>query len=581
MIPPVIAFRVLFVVALTVLLPALRSVAAGRSPNIILVVTDDQGYGDLGCHGNTMIHTPNLDKLHGQSVRLTNFHVDPTCSPSRSALLTGRYSTRTGVWHTIMGRSLMFHDEITLGDLLSKNGYATAMFGKWHLGDNYPMRPQDRGFQEVLMLGGGGITQTPDFWGNTYFDDTYYHNGQPEKFQGYCTDVFFEQAIAFMERKRDHPFFIYLATNVPHGPFHVDKKYSDPYKKKGVPSSMADFYGMIENFDENLGRLLARVKANGLEKNTLLIFMTDNGTAAGIVNNPKANPPAWLGFNAGMRGQKGSAYDGGHRVPCFLRWPEGGIGGGKDISQLTAHIDLLPTILDLCGLKPAPTRALDGSSLVPLLKGNVSDWPARTLLVHSQRIEYPEKWRQSAVMTDRWRLINGTELYDISSDPAQALNRADQYPEEVAQLRQSYESWWEGLKPRFDEYPWIVVGAPQENPARITCHDWHSNRVPWNQQAIRAMPEANGYWMIEVARDGHYTFTLRHQPEIARFPLQASIARLQIGERKGEMLVPDGADAVTIPLTLETGRYRMQTWLEDSDQKKSRGAFFVEALRVE
>ena len=208
-------------------------------PNVVLVMTDDQGYGDVAAHGNTMIRTPNLDRLHGQSVRLTDFHVDPTCSPTRSALMTGRYSSRTGVWHTIMGRSLLRRDEVTLGDLFAKNGYRTSMVGKWHLGDNYPLRPQDRGFQEVLCHGGGGIGQTPDYWGNDYFDDTYWHNGTPKPYTGYCTDVFFDAALKFIEKNRDRPFFAYIATNTPHGPLNVAEKYSQPYVERGVPAGMA------------------------------------------------------------------------------------------------------------------------------------------------------------------------------------------------------------------------------------------------------------------------------------------------------------------------------------------------------
>ena len=268
-------------VALSLLPRAARAQAAGRKPNVVLVMTDDQGYGDLGCHGNDLMATPNLDSLHAQSVRFTNFHVDPTCSPTRSALMTGRYSSRTGVWHTIMGRSLLGRDEVTVADVFAAAGYATGMFGKWHLGDNYPFRPEDRGFQEVLRHGGGGVGQAPDFWGNDYFDDTYWHNGVPTPFKGYCTDVFFDGALKFIEANKDKPFFAYVPTNAPHGPYRVAEKYAAIYKKKGVKGGRANFWGMITNIDENMGRLLARLEALGLERNTILIFMTDNGTSAG------------------------------------------------------------------------------------------------------------------------------------------------------------------------------------------------------------------------------------------------------------------------------------------------------------
>ena len=370
--------------------------AADKRPNVILIMTDDQGYGDLACLGNPQIKTPNMDKLYGESVRLTNYHVDPTCSPTRSALMTGRYSSRTGVWHTIMGRSLMHPDEITVAEVFSGAGYKTGIFGKWHLGDNFPCRPQDQGFEEVLVNGGGGVTQTPDYWGNDYFADTYFHNGKPEKFEKYCTDVWFDAAMQFIEQNKDRPFFAYMPTNAAHGPFLVAEKYSQPYKDMGIPSPRAEFYGMITNIDENLGRLEKKLAELDLTDNTIFIFTTDNGTAAGAQRG---------GFNAGMRGQKGSEYEGGHRVPFFIRWPKGNIGGGRDVKHVTAHIDVLPTLAELCGVKLPQAAKVDGKSLVPLLKDSEANWPERTLAVHSQRLEFPKKWRKAAVMTDRWRFV--------------------------------------------------------------------------------------------------------------------------------------------------------------------------------
>lgn len=565
--------------------------AAARPPNVILVMTDDQGYGDLHCHGNAMIRTPNLDRLHAQSVRLTNYHVDPTCSPTRSALMTGRYSTRTGVWHTIMGRSLMYREEVTVADVFSANGYRTGMFGKWHLGDNYPMRPHDRGFQEALYLGGGGVMQTPDYWGNSYFDDTYFRNGRPEKFKGYCTDVFFENALKFIEQNKAKPFFVYLPTNVPHGPYNVAEKYSKPYLDQGVPQPMANFYGMIENMDENMGRLQVKLKEWGLEENTILIWTTDNGTAAGVhragpggKKKGKSQPTGvtWTGFNAGMRGQKGSEYDGGHRVPLFVRWPAGGIGGGKDVPTLTAHLDVLPTLVELCGLKFTPKNPLDGRSLAPLLKGGSGDWPERTLFAHTQREEIPPKWVRSAAMTQRWRFVNGQELYDLPADPGQTRDVSAQHPDVVAKLKADYEKWWASLQPAFTNYGYLVIGSDRENPAVITCMDWHAELlkdIPWNQEQIKSAPWANGYWVIRVERTGRYEFTLRQQPAVAKFPLQAAKARVKVGEAEASALVKSGATEATLTLNLPAGVARMQTWLTDETSGQSRGAFFVNALR--
>ena len=552
----------------------------GRRPNVVLVMTDDQGYGDLGCHGNAVIRTPNLDWLYTESIRLTDFHVDPTCSPTRSALMTGRYSTRTGVWHTIMGRSLLCKGEVTMADVFTANGYQTGIFGKWHLGDNYPFRPQDRGFGEALNHGGGGVGQGPDYWGNDYFDDTYLHNGAFKKFSGYCTDVWFDGAMNFIEANKDRPFFCYLATNAPHSPYLVAEKYEKMYEgKANVPN--AAFYGMITNIDENIGRLLKKLKAMGLENDTILIFMTDNGTAAGFRGD--------IGYNVGMRGIKGSEYDGGHRVPCFVRWPGGGLQGGRDVDRLTAHIDLLPTLIKLCGLKGPRGVKFDGVSLAPLLKSkNIREFE-RTLFVHSQRIEYPEKWRKSAVMTNWWRLVNGNELYDIKADPGQKNDIGDKHPDVVEKLRKAYERWWADLSKGFDEYCETIIGSDRENPVRLMSHDWHTTNVPWIQGAIRNGTQANGFWAVEVERDGMYEFSLRRWPVEVDIPITAAVeggkainisqARLKIADVDVSKPVLTDAHEVTFRVQLKGGKTRLQTWFTD-DKGESRGAYYVYVRRL-
>ena len=566
--------RFLALVLFTVcVLPA--GIAQAAKPNVVLVMTDDQGYGDLRCLGNKIIRTPALDKLHDESVRLTNYHVDPTCSPTRSALMTGRYSSRTGVWHTIMGRSMMATDEITMAEIFAANGYKTGFFGKWHLGDNYPLRPQDQGFQHVLMNGGGGVTQTPDYWDNDYFDDSYFRNGKPEKFTGYCTDIWFDNAMKFIEKNREEPFFVYIPTNAPHGPFNVAEKYSAIYRKQGVPAAQANFWGMITNIDENMARLRKKLDALNLTENTILIFTTDNGTAAGA-RGPK-------GFNVGMRGQKGSEYDGGHRVPFFVHWPAGGLTGGRDVSQLSAHIDVLPTLGDLCKLGlPSGPHAIDGKSLAPALRSKNTDWPDRTLLVHSQRIEEPVKWRKSAVMTNRWRFVNGKELYDMTVDPGQKTNVADKHPQVVTKLTDAYETWWKSIDTRFDDYVRIGLGSKEENPARLTCHDWHTNNgpVPWNHGHIRRDLKANGFWAVDVVATGKYTVTLRTRPEHVKHPMNPGVARVKIGNVEAKADIPKGATSVSFTVDLKKGPARMQTWLDEADGK-SRGAYFVDVKRVE
>ena len=388
-----------------------QSIVAGENqltekPNVIIVITDDQGMGDLGCHGNQIIKTPGLDDFYENAVRFTNFHVSTTCAPTRGALMAGRHTNRLNVFHTISGRSLLFDDEVILPQIFAQNGYTTGMFGKWHLGDNYPFRPEDRGFQEVVRHGGGGITQGPDYWMNDYFDDTYWHNGKTKKYKGYCTDVFFAEALKFIEKNKKTPFFCYLSTNAPHSALNLPKKYLDQYKDVDeLPESVQRFYGMITNIDDNFKALREKLDALKLTDNTILVFMTDNGTANGHVI-----------YNAGLRDRKASQYEGGHRVPLFIQWPDGKLTGGKDIDTLVAHYDLLPTFVDLLGFDFKPVKPLDGMSLKPLLYGKGRNWPDRILYVDTQRVQNLVKYRNYSVMNNHWRLVNGKELYNVTKD---------------------------------------------------------------------------------------------------------------------------------------------------------------------
>jgi arylsulfatase A-like enzyme len=543
------------------------SVSAFSKPNVILIVTDDQGYGDLSCHGNPVLKTPNLDALHGESLRLTDYHVSPTCAPTRSAIMTGHFANRTGCWHTINGRSILRENEVTMAEVFREAGYATAMYGKWHLGDNYPSRAEDKGFTEVYRHGGGGVGQTPDYWDNAYFDGSYHHNGKMEPAEGYCTDVFFSQAKKFIKAQADkqQPFFVYLCTNAPHGPNHSPEKFSAPYSKLAAP--LANFFGMIANIDENVGSLRSFLAENGIADDTIFIFTTDNGTAAGSRI-----------FNANMRAAKGSEYDGGHRVPFFLHWPAKGWKTGRDIDRLTAHVDLLPTFIDLLDL-PAPKGVnFDGTSIVPLLEGKVGDWPDRVLVTDSQRVHTPVKWRKSAVMTDRWRLVNGAELYDIKSDAGQETDRAKDYPEIVQRLRNDYEKWWASMEPSFSDDCEITLGNPAENPAVLTAHDWmlpEEKMSPWNHSTIRSQKaERLGAWAVKIETAGRYRIGLRRWPVEADHPIASDLppgkgvpgvaayrttpgvgfaaktAKLNIAGKELEAAVP-GADATHVDFEVE------------------------------
>lgn len=567
-------------------------VLAADKPNVVIVITDDQGYGDLSCHGNPTIKTPEIDELFADSVRLKDYHVAPTCSPTRCAFLTGHWTNRTGVWHTIMGRSMLRENEVTMGQVFQDNGYATGMFGKWHLGDNYPYRPEDRGFSEVMRHGGGGVGQTPDYWDNAYFDGSYWHNGTPEAVNGFCTDVFFDYATKFIkaQKEADKPFLAYIATNAPHGPMHSPEEFSEPYLDEGT--NLANFYGMIANIDQNVGKLRDFLQSEGLSDNTIFIFTTDNGTSSG----DKV-------FNAGMRGKKGSEYDGGHRVPLFMHWPEGKMTGGRDVEPITAYVDVLPTLIDLCEIDPPAGVKFDGTSIAPLLSGSTpSDWPDRILVTDSQRVKDPIKWRKSAVMTSRWRLNNGKELYDIKADPGQKTDVAEKNPEVVDRLTNFYNDWWAELEPTFSNATAIYLGHPAENPARLTSHDWiTTGSTPWNQSHIRrAVTGKNqtGFWNVKVVEPGEYQVRLRRWPEEADLEISAPLApgaevpgarafrttdgvaidpttaTIQIGDVKASKPIPAGAKEVVFDLQLRAGKTRMSALFESEDGK-FHGAYYA------
>jgi len=309
--------------------------------------------------------------------------------------------------------------------------------------------------------------------------------------------------------------------------------------------------------------------------------MTDNGSAAGWARR-RNEPGTWNGFNAGMRGGKGSEYDGGHRVPLFIRWPEGKIGGGRDVDQLTAHIDVLPTLADLCGITRPDGPSLDGKSLAPLLRGDAGGWPERTLFVHSQRIPYPEKWRKCAVMTERWRLVNGKELFDIEADPGQKNDRAREHLDVVQQLRAAYDGWWKSLSVVFDDFVRIGLGSDAEPRTQLHPHDWHVTSQalsPWNQGHVRSGLMGNGFWAVDVLRPGEYEFELRRWPEQVDGPIEAIKARLRIGDVDVSQPVPAGATKTTFTLPLQLGKTRLETWLT-TPEGKTRGAYFVYVRRV-
>lgn len=568
-------------------------------PNVVFILTDDQGYPELGCHGNPVIRTPHLDALAAESVSFTQFHAGPTCAPTRAALLTGHHANSTGVWHTIGGRSLLRKDEWTLAAALSGAGYRTGIFGKWHLGDEFPYRPQDRGFEESVCHGGGGISQTPDWWGNDYFDDTYRVNGEPRAFEGYCTDVFFERSLDFISRHRGKPFFCMVAPNAPHSPFNVPKAYQQIYAGSGEPETYQRFMGMVTNIDDNVGRLREHLEKLECADNTILIFMSDNGTCASAWAG-RANP-----WRAGMRGEKGSEYDGGHRVPFFLHWPRGRLSRGRTVNTLTSCVDFMPTLLGMCGVEIPEGRTFHGLSLTPLIRGETEEaWDKRIVVTDSQRVPFPVKWKQSASMRSTWRLVNGCELYNLASDPAQQHDIAAQHPEIVRELREGYEAWWKLVSVRFEEEIPISLGAV---PVCLNAHDWRNEdgETAWCQSLIRAGKVCNGYWEVLVESDGEYEFECRRWPREAGHAVRAGFAGDDVAWRREECWpeahatytggsalpiqaarlevsgaqalacdVGEACDKAVFRIALKAGPARVQTWFSDGGNFDL-GAYYV------
>lgn len=557
----------LVVVALThgPRLSARDALAPPRPPNVVLIVTDDQGWGDVGFHGNPRLKTPHLDRLAAESVELGHFYVCPVCSPTRASLMTGRYNYRTGVIDTYLGRSTMVAEETTLAEMFAAAGYRTGIFGKWHLGDNYPSRPIDQGFAEALVHRGGGIGQPADPPGNSYFDPLLAHNGRDEKTKGYASDIFTDAAIDFMTAHRERPWFVYLAFNCPHTPLQVPKEYQDPYRGQSLGEATEKLYGMVANIDDNLGRLLAKINELGLDDQTIVVFLTDNG------------PQQGARYNGVLRGLKGSVYDGGIRVPCLVRWP-GRLEAGRKVDQVAAHIDLAPTLLEACGISRPPGVAFDGLSLWPVLRGEQASLPERLLFFQWHRGDEPQKFRACAVRGPRYKLVQpegsfeqspfepAWALYDMSADPAERQNVIDAHPDVAASMKAAYEKWFADVSgTRGYPVPRIVVGTRYENPVILTRQDWRGARALWNAKGL-------GHWDVEVARTGRYDISLRIPASN-----QERTAQLRAGEFESSRPLPAGHRSATFEnVRLTAGTFRLEAAVEQADDRV--GAHYVDIL---
>lgn len=564
---------------------------AADRPNVILIMTDDQGYGDLECHGNPVLKTPELNKLYAESVRFTDFHVSSFCTPTRAALLTGRHAAKTGAFRTAGSRCLMYESQKTIADLFAENGYRTGMVGKWHLGDNAPSRPQDKGFQEVIWHRTGGIGQAADFYGNDYYDDTYERasaedkNGVWEQAEGYCTDVWFQEAGEFIERNQQKPFFLYLALNAPHGPYIVPKEWAAPYQGNKEVAN-ANFFGMIANIDHNIGILRQKLEELKLSEDTIFIFMTDNGTAAGAKFQGLESLPT-LGYNAGRRGKKSSIYAGGIHVPFFIHWEKGNLKGGRDIDTLAAHIDVLPTLAELCGFSVPESYPIDGTSLKPLLEGKDEEWERATLVeqyhggpYNSTKLDVPFAF--ASVLTEDWRYVSGSEgpgLYAIKEDLGQQNNLIESHPEVVKELDERYQQYWEEVTQAMKVYPRIHIGNLDDNPTILCTQDWHreGGNPPHAFSQLRKYPKINYPWNVSVQKAGLYQFTLRQFPAEAKLALNdVTKARVEINGCKGEVTVTEGSQEAVVEVNITSaGDFELWTYL-DSEKGKSSGAYFTE-----
>ncbi|MBI4657750.1 MAG: arylsulfatase [Verrucomicrobia bacterium] len=545
-------------------------------PNVLIVLTDDQGMGDFSCYGNPVLKTPNLDRLREQCVRFTDFHVAPMCTPTRGQLLTGQDAVRNGATSVTGGRSFIRPGIPTLPELFAAAGYRTGMFGKWHLGDNYPHRPMDRGFQEAICHLGWGFTSAPEF-ANTLLDGRYFHDGVEKRFSGYCTDFWFERAMAWMKERQAarQPFLCYLPLNAPHGPHVVPEKYSAPYEGKGP----AKFFGMIANLDENIGRLEAFLRDTGLRDNTILIFMTDNGGTAGV--------KLW---NAGLRAGKTTFYDGGHRVPCWVRWPIGALGEPRDIATPAQVQDILPTLLDLCVVNTPPSTRFDGVSLAGLLRVTTGQLPDRKFVVQYSRAKL-EKW-ECGVIWNQWRLVHGKELYDVAADRAQQTDLAAKHPDIVAKLREHYERWWTELEPLSREFVATSLGAEKQPLVTLTSSDWqdvYADNAGHVRQA--AGGPRGGHWNVRVERAGEYEISLRRWPAELDTALTAlngdgsralpiTGAKLTVGGQELSEKASPGAKEIKFQTRLPVGPIRLQGWFSDDKGSDLCGAFYATVRRL-
>ncbi len=496
--------------------------ASCSKPNVLLILTDDQGFGDVAFQGNPCLKTPNLDALAAGGVRFTDFVASPTCSPTRAALMTGRHEFRSLVTHTIEGRNILRAGVPIMADAFKQAGYRTGIFGKWHLGESRLFHPRDRGFDHALLIGGGGVGQTPDYWGSTMFDPYLQENGQWKPYKGYMTDIFVSEAQRWIE-KDNKPWFCYMPLNAPHSPHQISDEWVAPYRAMGLKEDVAKFYGMIANIDAQVGKLLESFAKEGLDRDTVVIFMGDNGSSM-------------ADFTGGLRGSKACPYQGGVRVPAVFSW-KGRFPAGSTVNTLAGMCDVLPTLGEICGLDLSMFPKSDGRSLLPILLAGKqpADWTDRTIPVHVAR--WPSgttvdklSFRGSSIRNQRYSLVNGKELYDLQADPGESKDISKENPDVSESLRATYLEWWNGVKDDALTLQPLFMGLPGQGPLELTLMDWQPSRTTkepldggagCSQDVVKSwissgksgrVDGATGGWMMKNEKAGKYEVEIRQHP---------------------------------------------------------------------
>ena len=545
-----------------------------KKPNVIIIMTDDQGFGDLGINENPNIMTPNIDKFASESIQFNNFFVSPVCAPTRSSLMTGRYSLRTGVRDTYNGGAIMSENETTIAEILKEANYSTGIFGKWHLGDNYPFRPSEQGFDESLIHLAGGIGQVGDFTnyfkGSTsYFDPILWKNNKQNQYEGYCSDIFAENAIKFIEKNKNNSFFCYLSFNAPHTPLQVPSKYYDMYKnldpesgfKEGLESlkmsekdkeDTRSIYGMVTNIDDNIGKVINKLKELEIEDETIIIFMTDNG-------------PQQLRYNSNMKGLKGTVYNGGIRVPFYIKYAEK-FKNSKVINRMSAHIDVLPTVLELCDLKIPSDRKIDGQSLVPAINSKTID--DRFLFSYWTR-RFPEKYINMSIQNDNYKLVGNNdfdskiedfELYDLIVDPSESNNVINQNIEIAKSFKIEMDNSINDLlnSENIKNPPRIIVGSEFENPTVLNRNDASGERGIWAQNDIYS------YWKVNFKK-GTYDFKFKFKDSIPNKGKLFTEISNRVYAKKTEKVVNNTLEMNDI--SIENGEVDLISFLKVNNKK--------------